>query len=329
MIGEKIKLLRLQRNLSLRKLGELLDLSQTAVAKLENNQIIPNSIVLVKLSNLFNVEYSFFFQKNSFSIDKEYWVNESKINFKNKSYINAISESILNNYLEVENMFYNAKNSNIIKLINTLKEIDSCEEKIRLLKQDLNINEFSNNNLINALEKFGFIVLLIDFESDKFLGKSGIISERPFIILPKRVNRYDLIYSLVKSLGLLFIKDESDIEQFTLEFLLPKEEIYSYIGNKRNSVSSFEIKCLSNNYCISPYTIIKKMKDEKIISRYEYSNLLNILKEKEFKLEKEVNLPKKFESMICKAVSENMISGSKGAKYLNIKTIDFYENYLN
>lgn len=329
MIGEKIKILRLQRKLSLRKMGELLELSQTAVAKLENNQLTPNSTILIKLSNLFNVEYSFFFQNNCFSIEKERWINDTKINYKTKSYINSISEAVLNNYLEVENMFFKNKNSDIIKLINNLKEMDNHEEKIKLFKQILNINEFPNNNLINILEKFGFIVLVINCEADKFSGKSGIISERPFIILSKKLNGYSLIYSLVKALGLLFIKDENDVEQFALEFLISKKELINYIGEKRKSISSFEIKYLSENYFLSPYTIIKKIKDEKIISRYEYSNLLNIFKENEFKFEQQVTLPKKFESMICKAVSENMISESKGAEYLNIKTIDFYENYLN
>ena len=42
----------------------------------------------------------------------------------------------------------------------------------------------------------------------------------------------------------------------------------------------------------------------------------------------EIEKSDKFEQMICEAVSEGYISESKAAEYLNIKTLDFVNNYL-
>ena len=52
MIGENIKRHRILKGLSLRKFGDLVGLSQTAIAKYENNILEPDGEKLVKFAEV-------------------------------------------------------------------------------------------------------------------------------------------------------------------------------------------------------------------------------------------------------------------------------------
>lgn len=53
--GEKLRTLREQRGLSLKQLGELLEVSKTYVWEMEKGQKTPNIAMLIKISNVFGV----------------------------------------------------------------------------------------------------------------------------------------------------------------------------------------------------------------------------------------------------------------------------------
>ena len=54
MIGDNIKKYRILKNMSLRDLAKELSISQTAVAKYEKNDLIPDGEKLLLLSKVFN-----------------------------------------------------------------------------------------------------------------------------------------------------------------------------------------------------------------------------------------------------------------------------------
>jgi transcriptional regulator with XRE-family HTH domain len=53
--GEKLKVLRQQRGFTMRQLGELLEVSDSYVNKLETGDKIPNVAMVLKISYLFGV----------------------------------------------------------------------------------------------------------------------------------------------------------------------------------------------------------------------------------------------------------------------------------
>lgn len=60
-IGKRIKELRSSRGLSLRDLGERLNMGHSYINRIENGHHKPNIELLEKLSNIFDVHISYFF----------------------------------------------------------------------------------------------------------------------------------------------------------------------------------------------------------------------------------------------------------------------------
>lgn len=53
--GEKLSTLRNQRDLTLRQLGEILEVHHTHISQLEKNRKVPNAIMILKIAIFFDV----------------------------------------------------------------------------------------------------------------------------------------------------------------------------------------------------------------------------------------------------------------------------------
>ena len=62
-IGLKIKQLRLNKNLTLRQLGELSNLSHSFIADIESNRTMPSIKTLVTLCDILEISLSDFFKE--------------------------------------------------------------------------------------------------------------------------------------------------------------------------------------------------------------------------------------------------------------------------
>ena len=53
--GEKLRILRIQRGLTTRELGELLEVNQSHVTRIEQGKRIPNVAMVVRIAKIFGV----------------------------------------------------------------------------------------------------------------------------------------------------------------------------------------------------------------------------------------------------------------------------------
>jgi|SRR5690606_37020572 len=65
MLGKRIKQLREEKDLSQQKLADILGVSQQAVAKWESSKSEPDSAMLMRISNLFNISMDYLFGKTN------------------------------------------------------------------------------------------------------------------------------------------------------------------------------------------------------------------------------------------------------------------------
>ncbi len=70
-LGENLRLERVKYNISQKKLGEMMDLTQQAIAKWEKGLAEPDSKNLILLSNLYNVTIDYLMGKTQEIIQKE------------------------------------------------------------------------------------------------------------------------------------------------------------------------------------------------------------------------------------------------------------------
>lgn len=85
MIGNKLKNLREENNLSKYRLAQMVEVSQQAIADWENNKSEPKAIYLAKLADIFNVSTDFLLGR-----EDEFG---NKINNDNEMYVKVVARS--------------------------------------------------------------------------------------------------------------------------------------------------------------------------------------------------------------------------------------------
>lgn len=340
MVGNNIKKYRIRNKISLRKLGEILNVSHTTISKYESGEIIPNSTILIQLAKVFNIKVADLFKnfEDTLVIKEIHYRKKSNLGKRNQEVIEDITKEELKKYLEVMDLFPEGR-FEIIDLEKFRVEITDYEEienKVMEIREKLNLGIDPISNLLEVIEELGLIVIFID-SVNGFDGKDGLVNERPFIVLANDKSGDRQRNSLAHELGHLLIKhDNLDVEKvanyFAGAFLIPKDSLLKDLGKKRSTLTLFELKKLKEKYKVSMQSIIYRAWQLNIISETEKTNLFkkfSILGYRKVEpIDIEIEKSNKFEQMLCEAVTEGYLSESKAAEYLNIKTIEFMERYM-
>lgn len=340
MLGNNIKKFRKRNKLSLRELGDRLNVSHTTISKYESGKIIPSSTVLIELAKIFNIKVADLFKdsQEEIVIKQIHYRKKSTFSKTDQEIVEDITKDQLKKYLELLDLFPdNRFNKVCLKdLTVEISDYEEIEDKVLEIRNMLNLGLDPISNLLEIIEELGFIIIFID-PVKGFDGKEGLVNDRPFIVLSNSTSGDRQRYNLAHELGHLLIKhnsldDEKIANHFAGAFLMPKESLIKDLGEHRNNLTYFELEKLKEKYKVSMQSIIYRAAQLGIISENEkvkwfkkFSYLGYRFKEP---VEISVEKSNKFEQMLCEAVSEGYISESKAAEYLNIKTIDFVKNYL-
>lgn len=182
-IGENLKIFRKINHFTLEEVALRLNKTKTTVSKYERNEIIPDTITLLKLCNILSISLSELFPINEHFYDipfsKElylYYLNGKKI-------ISCKVDIFINNYKYKAKLYSYNKNQLDFYLEGNVEYVDSgiyilfdssINVKSQIQFSELIINTASNNNLN------GFDCLIIDNCSNSTpIVKNGIAFEKP------------------------------------------------------------------------------------------------------------------------------------------------------
>lgn len=337
-IGKNLKRIRLLKNLSLEKAGNLLNMSAPAIAKYEKGQIIPNSEKLIEFANAYDVKV--------LDLLKSYNAPEMKFNaFRKKQRLQGQNLELLKNiiqnkvadYLEVIQL--NNIKANDIKFkkysCDCIKDAENAANDFRK-DYKLSINQ-PISDLINILENLGIIIILIDNSDERFIdfdGLSEIVSDIPIIVLLKDNDGARQRFTIAHELAhlVLNIKNEQlDKEKmcniFAGALLMPKDAVIKEFGNHRLNISYSELTAFKREYKISMAAIVYRLKELDIISEYLYRKInisfsSNGFKKKEpFPINPEESY--QFNKLVHKLEINNIISLNRACELLGI-SIDEY-----
>jgi Zn-dependent peptidase ImmA (M78 family)/DNA-binding XRE family transcriptional regulator len=346
-IGNRIKSARMLAGLSLRELSDALNgiVSHNAISKYEKGEMMPDSKVLIALSQALDVKTDYFLRPQTVEI--------SNIEFRKKSCLsvkktNSIKENIKDNierYIELE-IFLNFQNAfvNPIKglVIENAGDVEKAVEQL-LGQWDLGINALPN--VIEILEDNDIKVVEIDADV-KFDGLSGWANQNiPVIVINKSFTVERKRFTALHELGhlLLNVNNETfthqEIEKFCHQFagamLLPKETIFKELGRKRSSVSLNELISIKESFGISIQAIMARAKDLGIITNDQYIKFRiwvngneNRKKEIGFGEYKGVEHSSRFKQLLYRATAEEIISMSKAASLSNVKLAQFRDEFM-
>jgi Zn-dependent peptidase ImmA (M78 family) len=110
-------------------------------------------------------------------------------------------------------------------------------------------------------------------------------------------------------------------------FLLPRGVLVKELGLKRTEISFFELDRLKKQYGISMQAIMYRAKQDKIISEYVYESFSREISARNWRKQEPNRYPidehpLRFEQLLHRAISEEMISISKAAYLANTSIED-------
>lgn len=346
LIASRIKSARNLAGYSLRELSNKMEgiVSHNAIKKYEMGQMMPDSKVLLALSNALNVKTDYFF--------KPYEVNIENIEFRKKSNllvkdINAIRQKVtdsISNYVELE-QFLNLNSSfeNPIKGF-IISNGDDVEVAVNQLLDSWKSGFNALPNVIGLLEEKEIKVIEVDY-TENFDGLSGWANTNiPVIVINKNFSVERKRLTALHELAHLLLSFSENLEhkhveklchRFAGAMLMPKETFVMEVGLKRNNISVPELIALKETYGISIQAIMARAKDLGVISEEKFTRF-RIWLNQDVNRRKEIGFGEyigreqsvRFKQLLYRATSEELISMSKAANLANLKLAAFRDEFI-
>jgi len=335
MLGENIKRYRILKGISLRKFGDLVGLSQTAIAKYEKNILLPDGEKLIRFADVLGCKVSDLLKDNNNrrSIQLNFRKRET-LKGKKLEILKQIINNKINNYLDVLEL--NGIAAQKIKKYKISSLLDA-QKAANDFRKNHQINEvFPLSNLCDIIENLGIEVIIINDNKallKGFDGVSEIVDGFPFICISSDINYYRQRFTLAHELGhlILDISEGLDEEKLCNEFasslLLPKKALQLECGYKRNAISEKEYKIIRDEYKVSMPSIIYSLEKYNIISsnyaKLAYINYNKYYKEEENDIASNYKeSPRKYEQLVLRLYTQKVITQSRFNELMEEYNID-------
>jgi Zn-dependent peptidase ImmA (M78 family)/DNA-binding XRE family transcriptional regulator len=342
MIAKRIGQARKSASLSLRALADKVGVSQTTISKYEKGLATPDSVMLMKLAKAMGIKSSFFFRTSSYQLEN---VEYRKQNISNKA-LKMIDAKVLNlveRRFELEELYPPAISKRFLvpkELPMNINYLYEIEEIANELRKAWNLGEDPIADLSDILELQGIKVFMIDENVDNgFDGLTAMVNGNPIIVISKCWSGVRQQFTLAHELGHQIVRgrlgaeidEERASNRFAGAFLLPKKALLDRLGSERKSIEIAELALLKEEFGVSMQVGFIRANQLKIISYKYSSSLRKLFKQNGWDSnEPTQSYPmervKRFKQLVLRAVSQEVISESKGAELLDM-TVRKFHNY--
>lgn len=344
IVSKKIKNARALKGLSQQELADMIGVSKQMISKYEKGESIPTSSNLLKLGKSLKVKIDYFFKPSKIDLGVLNFRKKSSFSNKRQESLEQLIKLHLENYLEIEDLLqidYSFKNPIENEKVSSIEDI---EKLVLRLRNEWEIGLDPIHNIIQLLEDNEIkVVELFDVE-DSFDGLATFVNDKfPVIVVngkfPVERKRFTLLHELghlLLNLPECNIKDEENYcNKFASEFLFPKRLVLKEFGVKRDLISLNELIEVQKKYGISIQAIVYRLVDAGIFTE---NRKIDFYKKINFNssLKSEVNMSRfqtpeksnRFEQLVYRALSQEIISISKASSLLNQNINLLIENSL-
>lgn len=347
IFSERFKSARLLSGLSLQEVADSLEKNVTrqAIYRYEKGEVLPDSKTLDELSKLFNVRSDFFFRETKVEIGTvEY--RKLKISAKEESRIQEQTKDYLSRYLEIEEIL--GIKTEFVNPLNGFPKVSSyanVNAAAELLRDKWNLGLIAISNIAELLEDKHIKILKLNADAG-FDGLQTMANQTiPVIAYNERqMNKKDRIrFTLLHELAHLLLSfDENlthkDIEtlchQFAGAMLLPEKVIKEELGAFRHRLSVNELGNIKKQYGISMQAIVLRANVCGIVNTNFTKQFFTMMKDNGWKIDEPVDFEGheesgRFEQLVYRALSEELISISKAAALKNMSLAAFKQQMIS
>ncbi len=336
MFGERLKQARKLAGLTQEELGKRVSVEKMTISKYEAGKIHPSSGTLISLSRALNVDIDYFFRETSVVLRSTPRFRladpKEKLPKKEEKQIKARTQELLEKYVEImEIMDISDEMTDYSNLKWDIKDFHADIEALALeVRKKWSLGLDPIDNLMSTAEDNGFKIMLVDGPDNLEAATFPEESVGPVIVLrgdaPKERQRFTLAHEL----GHFFVNDgwcnaEAAANRFAAALLAPKEMLMKDTGDHRTDFTKEELLLLRDKYGMSIPALLVRMESLKIIDEKMKKKLMKADREKRWSVRPNgeaflhTEKPKRMELLVRRAVSEGIISASKGRELLGEK----------
>lgn len=348
LFAERFKSARLMNGFSLQDLSDILNnkVTRQALHKYEKGEVLPDSEMMELLCEALKVRPDYFSRETIVELGVVRFRKLVKYSPKEQNSVIEHTREILARYLELEEIMgikevFKHPLSDF--KVNCLEEVESFAIELR---KEWELGTDPIFNVSELLEEKNVKIIELD-AGNAFDGLQTWVNNKeiPVIVLNKAKLEFKKDrkrFTAFHELGHLLLPFEENIDEKTEEqfchrfasaMLLPKAAVIKELGEKRNKISIQEMGFLKEQYGISIQAIIYRLSDLEIISSsyksyfYKYINQMGWKVDEPYEYEgkEESN---RFDQLIFRALSEDIISMSKAASLNNMKLAEFRSKTL-
>ncbi|MDQ8184258.1 XRE family transcriptional regulator [Pelagicoccus sp. SDUM812002] len=350
IFAERLKQARAMSGLSLRKLEQAIGgvVSYNALSKYEKGEMMPNSDVLMAVSEATGQSYGFFFRpKHSEIVDIKFRRLISKSGKKESDTIQQQATDFFERYFEILSILgINDEFKNPLEE-GGIRTPDDAENAAVSLREKWRLGLNAIPNVHQMLEENNVKV----YEADAPLthdGFSGWIDQHPIAGVARHLNdqcltrkRHTLLHELAHVLfkGRLTDGVDEKLEEklaprFAGALMLPAEAFRMELGKSRTSLSLTELIDVKIKYGISIASIMVRARQLECINESMYNRFWKTYKEERWK-EKEPGddayhgdeTSTRFKQLVYRALAEGEITRSKAAELLAVSVDQIRREY--
>ena len=347
IFSQRLKNARIRKGLSNRGLAEAMKniVSAETLRNYENAKSFPNSDVMERLTAVLDVKIDDLF--------RPFTINWEKVNFsfrKRKSMTKAQEEIVMQqikdnaeHYIELEETL------NIAPTIKSL--IEYCHRNIvcneadaRIIAQSmrkyLNLSEEPIVSIQDVVERCGVKLLPVSIEA-RMDGVNFECNGHVFICYNccgENIERKR--FTIAHELGHLLLnipsqhkeKEEKLCDAFASELIMPSVKLKAMLGENRHNISLTELKQIQSLFGMSVDAIMYSAKEHNIITENRLRTYF-VIKRTHERLAAEIDKSlfqeddkNRYESLVYRALSSEMITVSKAAYFLHASVEDVSAN---
>ena len=301
LFTERLKSARMMNGLSLQELSERLEnrVTRQAIHKYENGEVIPDSEMLNFLCEALGVRPDYFtlVELGSISFRKI-----EKLPTKEQNSIIERTREILERYIELEEIMGINKPFEQPEMVSSITSEKDVEKAASNVREAWQLCDNPIPNVIELLENKNIKAILLN-AGDEFDGLQTWVNGKKIPVI-------------VLNTGRLKSNDRK------------RSAAKKELGEKRNKISIQELGLIKQQYGISLQALIYRLCDLGIISAYYKSYYYQYIIQMGWKVEEPYKyegkeISSRFDQLLFRALSEEMISLSKAASLNNMKVSEF------
>lgn len=342
MIGERLKLARAAAGLSLRDLEARMQslVSAQAIGKYERDEMMPSSTVLIALSQSLGVGPDYLLRPSDLQVNQIEFRKRALTGAKEMAAVRARVLDFVERYRAVEELLaIDGKWEAPKGFPRAVTTAEQSEQAASDLRQRWNLGCDPIPDLCALVEEHHIKVQVLALPE----GVSGLHAQvatgskqgiRSVIVNATHAGERQR-FTLAHEIGhlLLTVSDGKDGERlcqrFASAFLMPAVLVIREIGQRRHALTVRELFRLKALFGVSAQAVAYRCKDLGVISSALFASIFRYFGKKQWRLTEPNGLvperPVRFERLVMRALSENVIGEAKAAELLGVSTWQLIE----